>query len=506
MTTGVSAAVQPQPHAADSARPFVGGAALPVGADASPRRGAKAAEQPEAAPSAPRHRCDESTLPDIGISPPWPQSPPARGGGGGGGAGTAGSAARGALLAAVARGEPVAAALRGVAPLAPTTAFAKVDPFELVAGRITPLSDSIKALLGSGHAVLSAAAQYFVDGDAGRKVRPAMLLLLARAADQHAASGGGVAAAVPAVRAVPAAMRSAASVAASQARLAEIGEMIHTAAVLHSSVTDHVGVAAPRSSHRLGGQLSALHGVFGNKLAVLAGDYLLARASAGLSRLGAVQAVELMATVIEHIMVGETLGMRREGALEQLHWEQQEQQQQQQQQQQGGGAEAGDELMDRYARESFFRTGSLLANGCRAAVLLGEHSLEMQRLAYSFGAHMGAALQLADDALDYSSVQRAVRRQSADEAHLRALLGTAPILLTRQRHEEMELMAQRGFAGSGDVPRAISLVDASDAVAETQGLAVAHAEVAVELLTQLAPSPERDALAQLAHHVVTRTE
>jgi geranylgeranyl pyrophosphate synthase len=496
MTTGVSAAVQPQPRAADSARPFVGGAALPVGA--------KAAEQPEAAPSAACHRCDESTLPDIGISPPWPQSPPARGGGGGGG-GTAGSAARGALLAAVARGEPVAAALRGVAPLAPTTAFAKVDPFELVAGRITPLSDSIKALLGSGHAVLSAAAQYFVDGDAGRKVRPALLLLLARAADQHAASGNGAAAAVPAVPAVRAG-RSAASVAASQARLAEIGEMIHTAAVLHSSVTDHVGVAAPRSSHRLGGQLSALHGVFGNKLAVLAGDYLLARASAGLSRLGAVQAVELMATVIEHIMVGETLGMRREGALEQLHWEQQQEQQQQQQQQQCGGAEAGDELMDRYARESFFRTGSLLANGCRAAVLLGEHSLEMQRLAYSFGAHMGAALQLADDALDYSSVQRAVRRQSADEAHLRALLGTAPILLTRQRHEEMELMAQRGFAGSGDVPRAINLVDASDAVAETQGLAVAHAEVAVELLTQLAPSPERDALAQLAHHVVTRTE
>lgn len=47
--------------------------------------------------------------------------------------------------------------------------------------------------------------------------------------------------------------------------------------------------------------------MFGNKLAILGGDFLLARASVALSRLRSFEVVELISTVIEHLVKGEIM-------------------------------------------------------------------------------------------------------------------------------------------------------------------------------------------------------
>ncbi len=49
---------------------------------------------------------------------------------------------------------------------------------------------------------------------------------------------------------------------------------------------------------------------YGNKMAVLAGDFLLARASVSLARLRSVEVVELLSTVIEHLVKGEVSTVR----------------------------------------------------------------------------------------------------------------------------------------------------------------------------------------------------
>lgn len=52
------------------------------------------------------------------------------------------------------------------------------DPFELVAGDLSSLSDGIKSLIGTDHPVLNAAAKYFFELDGGKKIRPTMVRAL----------------------------------------------------------------------------------------------------------------------------------------------------------------------------------------------------------------------------------------------------------------------------------------------------------------------------------------
>ena len=77
--------------------------------------------------------------------------------------------------------------------------------------------------------------------------------------------------------------------------------MIHTASLLHDDVID---LSLTRRS-----QPSA-NAEYGNKMAILAGDFLLARASLALARLQNVQVVELLATVISNLVEGEFMQLR----------------------------------------------------------------------------------------------------------------------------------------------------------------------------------------------------
>src|SRR4051794_33040783 len=81
-----------------------------------------------------------------------------------------------------------------------------------------------------------------------------------------------------------------------QRRLAEITEMIHVASLIHDDIIDD-------SDTRRG--VKSLHNVFGNKIAVLAGDFLLSRASVSLTKLGSIEVIRLLSTVIEHLAHGE---------------------------------------------------------------------------------------------------------------------------------------------------------------------------------------------------------
>ena len=65
--------------------------------------------------------------------------------------------------------------------------------------------------------------------------------------------------------------------------------------------------------------LRALNSVFGNKIAILAGDFLLARASVSLAALRNSDVIQLLSQVIEDLVTGEILQVRASKSEKQGH-------------------------------------------------------------------------------------------------------------------------------------------------------------------------------------------
>jgi hexaprenyl-diphosphate synthase len=154
-----------------------------------------------------------------------------------------------------------------------------------------------------------------------------------------------------------------------QRRLASITEMIHVASLLHDDVID----ASPLRR----GQPSAAN-AFGNKLSILAGDFLLGRASVALARLGSREVVELLATVIANLVEGEVMQLKATSEPE---------------------TAPSPKGFEDYMRKTYLKTASLMAKSARAAVILGGSGRNegdwVKEVAYGYGRNLGIAFQVS---------------------------------------------------------------------------------------------------------------
>lgn len=158
-----------------------------------------------------------------------------------------------------------------------------------------------------------------------------------------------------------------------QARLAQIVEMIHVASLLHDDVID--GADLRRGAR-------SAPAAFGNKYAILGGDFLLGRASVALSRLGESEVVELIASVISNLVEGEILQMNKvaqQGAALV-----------------GASSHVGGDGWNVYLQKTYLKTASLMAKGARAAVVLGgaREGEIWKEVAYAYGRNVGIAFQV----------------------------------------------------------------------------------------------------------------
>ena len=368
-----------------------------------------------------------------------------------------------------------------------------INPFDLVASDMRKLNGQIKDLLGSDHPVLETVAQYFFDVEGGKKIRPTMVLLMSRACNEDALARGVLHVTDGAGHQVP----LTASPSTKQVRLAEITEMIHTASLLHDDVID-------TADSRRG--VESVNSMFGNKLAVLAGDFLLARSSVCMARLRNLDVIELLATVIEHLVKGEVIQMKgvRPGS-------------------------ADSQIFDIYLRKNYYKTGSLMANSCKAACLLNETGNEglpsyytaasttppssasspplsaaaqRARASFIYGRGVGAAFQLVDDVLDFEASQAELGKPILND--LKQGLATAPVLFAQQQYPALTEMIHRKFEAPGDIEKAHELVLKSDGLERTKELAIEYSNQAVEAILELEQSDARDALVKLARQITTR--
>ena len=290
-----------------------------------------------------------------------------------------------------------------------------VDPLQLVGKELGLLRDNVKGLLGSGHPALDTIAKYYFQAE-GKHVRPLIVLLMSQAtngmapgfaqrlhdAEERERRGAGsdgineplspekvlnddnpdMFSQAKAFLTNPFSTRSSSSTTTSllptQRRLAEITEMIHVASLLHDDVID---LASTRRS------APSAPSLFGNKLTVLAGDFLLARASLSLSRLGSNEVVELVASVLANLVEGEVMQMK--GNTPESFAK-------------GGGKMVSPEIFEHYMRKTYLKTASLIAKSSRATTVLGGCGVQqgwaegeaVKDIAYMYGRNLGIAFQV----------------------------------------------------------------------------------------------------------------
>ncbi|KAL7817610.1 isoprenoid synthase domain-containing protein [Trichoderma aethiopicum] len=372
-----------------------------------------------------------------------------------------------------------------------------IDPLRTVAKEMKFLTGNIRKLLGSGHPALDRVAKYYTQAE-GKHVRPLIVLLMSRAthlcpkSPRHAApeTARGIDSSISPMQilsdvnpmanstAYDADLADAASanldILPSQRRLAEITELIHTASLLHDDVIDH-------SVSRRGAPSANLE--FGNKMAVLAGDFLLGRASVALARLRNAEVVELLATVIANLVEGEFMQLKNTERDERSpKW--------------------SEETLSYYLQKTYLKTASLISKSCRAAALLGNADQHTVEAAYSYGRNLGLAFQLVDDMLDYTRSGQDLGKPAG--ADLELGLATAPLLFAWKQTPELGALVGRKFAQEGDVLRARQLVLQSDGVEQTRALAYDYAEKAIAAIADFPDSEAKDGLIEMAHKTIQR--
>lgn len=314
--------------------------------------------------------------------------------------------------------------------------------FSPVEADLHTLADNLKMLVGARHPILYAAAEHLF-GTPGKRVRPAIVLLLARATspDQE--------------------------ITARHRRLAEITEMIHTASLVHDDVVDE-------SETRRG--LPTVHSNFGNRVAVLAGDFLFAQSSWYLANLDNLEVVKLLSQVIMDLAEGEI--------------------------QQGLNRFDSGLSLDAYLEKSYYKTASLIANSSKAAGVLSGLSTETVDHLYDYGRHVGLAFQIVDDILDFTSSSETLGKPACSDLQSGNI--TAPALYAMEEYPSLATLIDREFAEDGDFDEAIALVHQSNGIERSRELARHHAALAMEHLSDLPVTDSRQALLGLTNYVLSR--
>ncbi|XP_022715485.1 solanesyl diphosphate synthase 3, chloroplastic/mitochondrial isoform X2 [Durio zibethinus] len=340
------------------------------------------------------------------------------------------------------------------------------DPFSLVAEELSLVANRLRAMVVAEVPKLASAAEYFFKvGVEGKRFRPTVLLLMATALNVHLPE--------PAAASVGDTLTT--DLRTRLQSIAEITEMIHVASLLHDDVLDD-------ADKRRG--IGSLNAVMGNKLAVLAGDFLLSRACVSLAALKNTEVVSLLATVVEHLVTGETMQMTTSS--EQRC------------------------SMEYYMQKTYYKTASLISNSCKAIALLAGQTAEVAMLAFEYGKNLGLAFQLIDDVLDFTGTSASLGKGSLSD--IRHGIVTAPILFAMEEFPQLHSVVYQGFDNPENIDIVLEYLGKSHGIQMTRELAMKHANLAAAAIDSLPESNDenviksRRALVDLTQRVITRNK
>lgn len=253
--------------------------------------------------------------------------------------------------------------------------------------------------------------------------------------------------------------------------LAAIIEFIHTATLLHDDVVDGSDLRRNRET---------ANAVWGNEASVLVGDFLYSRSFEMMVDVGEMRVMDILSHATNRIAEGEVLQLLNVHNPE------------------------TDEAS--YMEVIKRKTATLFEAGARlGGVIAGIAEAQQQALA-DYGLHLGIAFQLVDDALDYDSSNDEIGKNIGDD--LAEGKPTLPLIQAMKQTSEENRARLADIIENGGLDQidyVMRIIGESGAIAYTQQLARAEAELAKKALAGLPDTAYRQALADLADFSVART-
>lgn len=314
---------------------------------------------------------------------------------------------------------------------------------------LAPISSDMDAVnrviserLSSDVVLINQLSQYIIHSG-GKRLRPAIVLLCARACGEPAPQHQLVAAIV---------------------------EFIHTATLLHDDVVDGSDLRRGRET---------ANAVWGNEASVLTGDFLYSRAFQMMVDADDMRIMKIMADTTNSIAEGEVLQLIN--------------------------SHDPDLTEQQYLDVISRKTAILFEAGARCGALVaGASGSECEAMA-SYGLHLGNAFQLIDDVLDYTADAAEMGKNVGDD--LAEGKVTLPLIHAMQHGKADEKTLIRNAISDADISALEQIrttIESTGAIDYTAALAAAEAARAKDSLASIPDSEFKQALTQLADFSVNR--
>ncbi|WP_213953310.1 MULTISPECIES: polyprenyl synthetase family protein [unclassified Variovorax] len=300
----------------------------------------------------------------------------------------------------------------------------------------------IATRLDTGVPLVSEVSRYIISAG-GKRLRPALLLLMSGALGYRGAQ---------------------------RFNLAAVVEFIHTATLLHDDVVDESTLRRGRAT---------ANESFGNPASVLVGDFLYSRAFQMMLDADNMRVMQILAEATNVIAEGEVLQLMN------MH----------------------DATLDEaaYLRVIRSKTAKLFEASTRLAAVLAGSTPAVEEACATFGQALGTAFQVIDDVLDYAGDASETGKNLGDD--LREGKATLPLILAMQRATPEGSTLIRNAIEAGDtekLPAIVAIVRATGALDATRAAAAAEAQRAIDALRGLPSNSYSQGLLQLAAQLLER--
>ncbi|MDO4724893.1 MAG: polyprenyl synthetase family protein [Comamonadaceae bacterium] len=278
----------------------------------------------------------------------------------------------------------------------------------------------IAARLSTNVALIGQVAHYIISAG-GKRLRPVMLLLVAKAlgyqGQQHH-------------------------------EMAAVMEFIHTATLLHDDVVDESTMRRGRPTANQS---------FGNPASVLVGDFLHSRAFEMMVATGNIRVMQVVAAATNIIAEGEVQQLinMHDASLD----------------------EAG------YLQVIRSKTAKLFEASTQVGAILAGADAALEQAAAVYGQALGTAFQIIDDVLDYDGSAQEMGKNVGDD--LREGKATLPLIVAMQRGDAQQARTVREAIEQGSVAQleeVIAIVRGTGALQAARDCAQAEAQRALQAL------------------------